>query len=111
MTTARRTSLVRHLRLDIGYEQDVSPGVLASAILEALEPELVDEMGIVFLQTQSDDPGHGTITIYAPVDQVKQEKEAPPQTPAAPILALSGPGITQERKDEEKASARKPNVG
>lgn len=84
MTTAKRTTLVHHLHLDIGYEQDITPAVLADAILEALEPALIDEMGIVFIQAESAyTPGAGTLTIYAPLDQVREpnEPEGPPERP------------------------------
>ncbi len=82
MTTARRTTLVRHLSLDFGYESDVDPAVLASAILEAIEPKLVDEMGIIMVEAQTSD--RGTITIYAPLDRVVTEEKVgtdPPSTP------------------------------
>lgn len=85
MTTARRTTLVRHLSMDFGYEADVDPAVLANAILEAIEPELVDEMGITMVEAQSHD--RGTITIYAPMDTVMAEERTtdvdPPATPTS----------------------------
>lgn len=90
MTTARRTSLIRHLHLDIGYERDTDPYVLSGAILEALErSELIDEMGIVFIEASSlNRPGDGSMTIYAPIDQIKPEGEAPPQAPSEEPLVL-----------------------
>ena len=87
MTTARRTTLVRHLSLNFGYEADVDPAVLASAILEAIEPALVDEMGIIMVEAQTSD--RGTITIYAPLDRVVTEESDervatdPPSTPSS----------------------------
>lgn len=108
--TARRTTLIRHLHLDFGYEQDVDPAVLASAILEAIEnSKLIQEMGIVFVEASSaHTPGASTITIYAPVDEVRQdsaEPEEPPQTPdlgAGAILRLEA-AQAQQRQDEELA--------
>jgi len=86
MTTAKRTTLVRHLHLDIGYEQDISPSVLAGAILEALEPDIIDEMGILFVQAQNPyESNEGSLTIYAPIDEVNLSEPAadggPPETP------------------------------
>jgi hypothetical protein len=78
VTTAKRTTLVRVLNLSIGYEQDISPATVAGAILEALEAGLVDEMGIVFVKAEE------TLTIYAPMDEVRVEEAEtsnPPETP------------------------------
>lgn len=110
MTTARRTSLIHHLRLDIGYEQDVSPAVLTSAILEALEPALIDEMGIVSVQANDPLPDvDSTLTIYAPVDAVKREGEAPPQTPL--VLSDEDAAAEEAGNPDGEETDRKPNVG
>ncbi len=133
MTTAKRTTLVRHLHLDIGYEQDVEPAVLAGAILESLEAELVEEMGIVSVQADSGStPGARTLTIYAPLEVILPPTDSgePPQSPASggvgdprhlppcPICEDIDASCTcadlikrEDTEGDTKEEGRKPNIG
>lgn len=105
MTLAKRTTLIRHLSLDIGYELDIDPAVLGGVILEAIEGAgLIDEMGIVFFESN-----HGRITIFAqqPTVALATAGEDPPETPysadAEVFAERNGPDpVLNERQEVPK---------
>jgi hypothetical protein len=84
------------LNLSIGYEQDISPATVAGAILEALEAGLVDEMGIVFVKAEE------TLTIYAPIEEVRAEEAETSNPPETPKVSSAGDPLNTVLAKEEQ---------
>lgn len=76
---------MRHIRtvdqivnLEIGFGGDMSPAGLTEAIIEALEPNIIDAAGIVYIKASANGERLHAIDLWAP-DPV--EEVEPPSTP------------------------------
>jgi len=102
MSTAKRTSVMRTLTLEIGYCEDVSPPALTGAILEALEEKLIDEMGIVQVVAGAPEEQYRAITVYS--HETETVDVEPPEKPMMGTLlpAIERPPMALPEEEQEE---------